>query len=68
MNKSTVGITKIIITFFAILAAILASLWIFGAINQDTLTDSLSRIGGVSVVAIITAFIISLVTGLGKDK
>ena len=62
-NKSVEMSAKIVIVFFIFLAALLGSLLVFGAISSDTFSESLTKLGTVSLIAIVASVLVSLVTG-----
>ncbi len=55
--------TRLIVVFLTIVVALLAVLFVFDAIDLDTLTDNLVKVGLLALIAMAAAFVISLVNG-----
>ncbi len=53
---------KAVAIFFIIIAAIFGSLLVLDAISMDMFTDSLAKIGGISLIAVATSALISFIS------
>ena len=54
---------RVVIIFFVMAAALLASLWVLDAISFEALTDKLAKLAGVGVIVVGASVVISLVGG-----
>lgn len=58
MNSS---FNKIVLTLLVLIAAFLGVLVIFGALSMEALSDSLLRLAGAALIAIVTAVVVNLI-------
>ena len=54
---------KLVAIFFVILVALLASLFVFGAISRDDFADAATKLAGVSLIAVAATSLVSWLSG-----
>lgn len=59
---------RIIIVFLTIVASLLAVLFVFDAIDLDTLTDNLAKVGLLALIALLASTVISFVMKSNDSK
>ncbi len=61
------SIVKFVVILLVLVAAVLGSLVVFGAMTMDTFTDSILRMAGVAAIVVVATVAISLVSS-NKQK
>ena len=57
------SIVKFVIVLLVLVAAVLGSLVVFGAMTMDTFTDSVARMAGVGAIVVVATVVIGMVSG-----